>query len=186
MVRDLTMPRIPNFNIPDSPPDSPPAGPTAKFAKFLELKNKGVHFNEKLQSSSALRNPGLLQKLMEFAGISHEEQYASALPDRLAVPISFPEWAYADRLNKSQEKMTKKKEAEKAQGQREAVEFVSASNSGRSTPAVGQKGTRTSAAERVMAGLDREESRSPATSDVRSKRQSPSRSPRRKKSRFDR
>lgn len=164
------MPPIPNFDIPDSPPESPPPGATAKITKFLELKKKGVHFNEKLQTSSALRNPGLLQKLMGFAGISHEDQYATALPQHLAVPTRFPDWAYADQLNKSQEKITKKRESQKAQ--RESVEFVSASSANK------VKSARVSTAERVLTELDR--------GDSQGSRQSRSRSPRRKKSRFDR
>lgn len=124
-MRNLTMPPIPNFDIPASPPGSPPPATTAKFARFLELKKQGVHFNERLQQSSALRNPGLLQKLMDLAGITQEDQYASALPEDVAIPTVYPEWAYADELVKAHEKMGKKMEDESKGKQREKVEFVS-------------------------------------------------------------
>ena len=160
MVRNLTLPRTANFDIPDSPPGSPPPGPTAKIARFLELKKQGVHFNEKLERSAALRNPSLLLKLRDFAGISDEDQYASSLPPDTALPTSFPPWAYADQLAKTQEKISKKREEERARTQREAVEFVPATafeNSGRlaTSGTAGPKSLRTSAAERVMAGLER-------------------------------
>lgn len=126
LIRNVTMPPVPNFEIPPSPPGSPPPATTAKFARFLDLKKKGVHFNERLHQSSALRNPGLLAKLMDFAGISQEDQYASALPDALAVPTKFPEWAYADKLVKEHERIAKRKEEERAKLQREAIDFVPA------------------------------------------------------------
>lgn len=148
-VRKLTMPPVPNFDIPPSPPGSPPPGPTAKFAKFLELKKQGVHFNEKLQNSSALRNPGLLQKLMDFADISEEDSHATTLPADVAPPTKFPKWAYAEELGKTQQEMLKKKEAGRVG---KAPEFVSAADSAgpsrTSTP-----GAKASTVERVVGSL---------------------------------
>lgn len=72
LIHDLTLPTIPNFDIPASPPGSPPpaaAGTNAKFTQFLALKRKGTHFNEKLEQSSALRNPALTDKLLQFVDI---------------------------------------------------------------------------------------------------------------------
>jgi HCNGP-like protein len=117
------MPPVPNIDIPASPSASPPAASTKKFANFLDLKKKGVHFNAKLSSSSAIRNPGVLPKMMEFAGIDHYDQYASALPNDVAVPTSYPPWAYGEELNKTQQKLMKRKEAEK----RDRIDFVSSS-----------------------------------------------------------
>lgn len=126
LLRNLTMPPMANFDIPPSPPGSPPPATTAKFTRFLELKKKGVHFNERLHQSSALRNPSLLAKLMDFAGISQEDQYATALPEAIAVPTKFPDWAYADKLVKEHERIARKKEEERAKMQREAIDFVPA------------------------------------------------------------
>jgi hypothetical protein len=192
------MPPVPNFDIPPSPPGSPPPATSKKFARFLELKKQGIHFNEKLEKSSALKNPNLLLKLMDFAGIDDKDQYATALPEELAVPTSFPAWAYADQLNKTQQKTLKKREEEQAKKQREAIDFVPATGSGQSSRAATPGGNRVpaSAAERVMAGLDREKARSPAVHgdgrrrdgerggklDVKKSRFS-SRSPKRKRSR---
>ena len=162
MIRDLTLPSRPNLYIPPSPPGSPPPGMNEKFGHFLDLKKQGVHFNEKLARSSALKNPSLLQKLMNFAGIEESEQYESSISKNIWDVGSFPPWAYKEELAKSQQEIMKKKEEERARIQRESIEFVSASGSGDSsragTPATGgtKLGLRGSAAERVMAGLDRE------------------------------
>jgi hypothetical protein len=129
IIRSMTMPPVPNFNIPPSPPGSPPPATTKKLANFLGLKKKGMHFNSKLESSAALRNPGILLKLKDFAGINDYEQYNTPLPDDLAVPIAFPPWAYGDQLNKTQQVMLKKKENEKRTQTRDKIDFVSASSS---------------------------------------------------------
>lgn len=164
-IRDLTLPSQPNLDIPPSPPGSPAQSTNAKFAHFLELKKKGVHFNEKLANSSALKNPSLMQKLMDFADISEEDQYSNTLPDNMWDSTKFPRWAYKEELVKSQQQVLKKREEAKARGQREAVEFVSASNdSSRSGTPGANSGVRVgnqSAAERIMAGLDRGRSGSP-------------------------
>ena len=83
LLRDLTLPTVPNYNISPSPPGSPVASTSIKFKHFLDLKKQGVHFNEKLSKSSALKNPSLMQKLMEFSDIDEEAQYATTLPKHL-------------------------------------------------------------------------------------------------------
>ncbi len=174
-LRELTLPSLPNLDMPDSPPGSPPAGTNAKFAHFLELKKQGVHFNEKLAKSSALKNPSMMQKLMEFASIDEAAQYGTTLPKELWDPNGFPEWAFKEELAKNQQKTLKKKEDEKTRGQRESVDFVPAAASGESsrseTPGLsagGRVGPK-SAAERVMAGLERGKS-TPSTVQAGTKR----------------
>ncbi|KAH0543500.1 hypothetical protein FGG08_002168 [Glutinoglossum americanum] len=171
LIRDLTLPPVPDLNIPPSPPGSPPPSTTAKFAHFLELKKQGIHFNEKLARSSALKNPSLLQKLMGFAGIEGQAQYISTLPKETWDPEAFPIWGYKEELAKSQQEITKRLEDERAKEIREAIDFVPATASGESsrggTPGVSSsmKSLGRSAAERVMAGLDREKTRSPLVPD---------------------
>ena len=143
-IRKLTLPPIPNFDIPPSPSGSPSQATTAKIERFLELKAQGIHFNEKLEKSSALRNPGLFQKLMDYAGISEEDQYCSTLPEEIVVPTKFPDWASPEELAKAQQQATLRREEEIANGQRTSMEFVPAATTGK-----------VSVAERVMAGLDR-------------------------------
>lgn len=130
VIQNLTLPTVPNFDIPPSPPGSPPQRATKKFAQFLELKKKGQHFNQRLESSSVLRDPGHSQKLMDFAGISEEEQYASTLSEDLAVPAVFPPWAYVEGLRASQKRILKSKEQEKSRTPRNVIDFVSATKSG--------------------------------------------------------
>ncbi|KAL1871057.1 hypothetical protein VTK73DRAFT_2253 [Phialemonium thermophilum] len=82
LLRDLTLPAVPNTDIPPSPPASPrPPGLDAlntKLLTFLEMKRRSsseggaVHFNARLASSTALRNPALMDKLLGFIGIDTE------------------------------------------------------------------------------------------------------------------
>ncbi|KAI9674279.1 MAG: hypothetical protein M1829_003826 [Trizodia sp. TS-e1964] len=163
-IRDLTLPLIPDLDIPSSPPGSPPHSSTSKFSHFLLLKRQGVHFNEKLLKSSALRNPSLLQKLMSFAGIDEMGQYESALPKDIWDAEAFPAWAYKEELAKSQKNLTKKKEEEaaKARTEKGTIEFVPAMLSDNMTrgelPAgsLSLKDSGKGAAERVIAGLNRD------------------------------
>nr|POE63178.1 meiotically up-regulated gene 151 protein [Quercus suber] len=122
-IHDLTMPTVPNFSIPDSP--SPPArgseaaarlaGTTKKFERFLEMKKQGIHFNDRLQNSSSLRNPSLLPKLMEFAGIELADSHRSTLPQELGVPVVWPAECYVEYLVKRNEKGEKKRLSERQQ-----------------------------------------------------------------------
>ncbi|TVY81076.1 Meiotically up-regulated protein [Lachnellula suecica] len=174
LLRDLTLPNIPNYDIPPSPPGSPVASTNAKFKHFLELKKQGVHFNEKLAKSSALKNPSVMEKLMNFSDIDEAGQYATTLPKDLWDPTSFPSHAYKEELAKSQKKILKMKEDEKLRGQRESVDFVPASVSEeslsrRGTPGAGGKPSQKSAAERVMAGLDKNRSSSPHVQGIKRK-----------------
>ncbi|KAM0345325.1 hypothetical protein ACHAPU_006724 [Fusarium lateritium] len=125
LLRDLTLPSAPNMDIPPSPPGSPPPGANKKFEQFLELKKKGTHFNAKLEQSSALKNPSLMDKLMKFVEVDERSQYSTTLPTDLWNPAAFPEWAFKDKLRKSHDKAMKDKELEKATGTRTAVDFVS-------------------------------------------------------------
>jgi hypothetical protein len=115
------------MTIPPSPPGTPPptaAALTAKFDNFLELKRtKGVHFNARLASSMALRNPALMDKLLGFAGIdSLAGQYETTLTGEECGwdARTLPEWAGRDALRKSQERMSKERE----RGRGEPLEFV--------------------------------------------------------------
>ncbi|KAK4240320.1 hypothetical protein C8A03DRAFT_13335 [Achaetomium macrosporum] len=80
LLRDLTLPSVPNMDIPPSPPGTPPPGLealTAKFDTFLRLKRtKGVHFNERLAASLGMRNPALMDKLLGFVGVGTEFEEA--------------------------------------------------------------------------------------------------------------
>lgn len=144
-----------------------------KFEHFLELKRQGVHFNEKLAKSSALKNPSLLQKLMASAGVDEHDQYSTTLPKDIWDPTGFSSWAYKEELAKSQQELTKRNEEDISRLQRESVDFVPATRTeprnrgGTPGSAVVAKGFRGSAAERVMAGLDRESTMSPQVPSMR-------------------
>ncbi len=173
LLRDLTLPTIANYDIPPSPPGSPVGSTNSRFKQFLGLKKKGVHFNEKLAKSSALKNPSLMQKLMDFVDIDEAGQYATTLPKDLWDPKAFPENAYKEELAKSQQHILRRKEEERTRGQRDTVEFVPASVIGDTlsrggAPLVGRGGQR-STAERVMAGLERGRSGSPQVQGTKRK-----------------
>jgi hypothetical protein len=163
LLRDLTLPSLPIYDIPPTPPGSPVASTNAKFKHFLELKKKGVHFNEKLSKSAAMKNPSLMQKLMDFSGIDETSQYSTTLPKDLWDPRAFPENAFKEELARNQKKILKRKEEEKLRGQRDAVDFVPATIStdlsSRGGAPGGAKAPK-SAAERIMAGLDSDRGRS--------------------------
>ncbi|TLD28711.1 hypothetical protein PspLS_03993 [Pyricularia sp. CBS 133598] len=156
LLRDLTLPPVPNLDVPPSPSGSPPRSLpalTAKFETFLDLKRKkGTHFNARLAQSAAMRNPALMDKLMGFVGLedpmtaaetakaggaaaaattgggnSMADQYITILPPDLWDSTAFPQWAFRGGLREAQEKVQKQREAERATGRREAVEFVPAS-----------------------------------------------------------
>ena len=130
-----------------------------------------MHFNDKLAKSSALKNPSLLRKLMDFVAIEEQDQYASTLPKDLWNPTGFPPWAYKEELAKQQQESFKKREEERSKKQRDGVDFVpeslSATSSRGATPttSASRSGWKGSAAERVMAGLDRDKVKSPQVSD---------------------
>lgn len=172
-IRELTLPSIPNLDIPPSPPQSPPPSTNAKFAHFLKLKKQGVHFNEKLAKSSALKNPSLMQKLMDFAEIGEDNEYATSLAHDLWNPKGFPSWTYKEELATSQQNVLKQQEAEKKG--RTAVDFVSATTSNEPSrngilgPVSGSKVAPLSAAERVMAGLERGRSTPPVHAGMKRK-----------------
>ncbi|KAL8807511.1 MAG: hypothetical protein Q9182_000676 [Xanthomendoza sp. 2 TL-2023] len=166
-IRNLTLPTTVDLNIPPSPPGSPPPGMMQKFGHFMQLKEHGVHFNEKLAASSALKNPTLLPKLMSSAGLADSHQYGTTLSQDIWDPSAFPEWAYKEELAKSQELMTRRKEEEIIRTQRKSIDFVSAASEVKpdlgatSSSTLGTKnGRASSAAERVAAGLDQDIMRS--------------------------
>lgn len=93
------------------------------------------------------------------------DQYATTLSKDVWDPLGFPASAFKEELAKSQQEILKKSEEAKARQQRESIDFVSPAapfKVGGSASEAGSKGLRGSVAERVMAGLDRDRTRSPA------------------------
>ncbi|TDZ54833.1 Meiotically up-regulated gene 151 protein [Colletotrichum trifolii] len=114
-LHSLTLPPVPDLNIPPSPPSSPapPAALTAKLTQFLELKKEGVHFNAKLAQSAALRNPSLTDKLLSFVDLDGRADYATTLPAELWNPTStifLPESASRAALRQSQDRVRAERE----------------------------------------------------------------------------
>ncbi|GAB0132208.1 hypothetical protein EsDP_00000650 [Epichloe bromicola] len=133
IVHDLTLPSIPNLTIPPSPPGSPPPATNRKFQQFLDLKRKGTHFNTKLESSTALRNPSLTDKLLSFVDLTGSAQYETTLPLDLYDPSGFPKWAHREELRKSREALVKERQGEKVASR--GIDFVNSSS--HSTPVGG-------------------------------------------------
>lgn len=121
-MQDLTMPVFPNLDIPPSPPASPPANLDSKISTFLTLKKENIHFNARLAASSALKNPSLLSRLIESAGLDERrDQYATTLPHALWNPDDLPGYASVEVLSKIQTDIAQKKEAERKGHQRSFV-----------------------------------------------------------------
>ncbi|KAI1422863.1 HCNGP-like protein-domain-containing protein [Xylaria sp. FL1777] len=102
LLRDLTLPAVPDMDIPPSPPGSPSAATSKKFENFLELKKKGVHFNSRLADTPSMKNPALADKLLAFVELDHRDQYRTTLPVDLWDPDAFPRSAYKEQLRQSQ------------------------------------------------------------------------------------
>ncbi|KAL4930596.1 HCNGP domain-containing protein [Aspergillus undulatus] len=132
LIHDLTLPPLPNLDIPPSPPGSPNPSANARFAHFLSLKTQDVHFNDKLSSSTSLKNPSLLKKMMEHAGIDDQAQYSSSLSPDLWYMSNLPSWGYKEELAKTQRELNARAEESRLKGQRDTIEFVS--DSSRSGP----------------------------------------------------
>ncbi|KAL4996852.1 HCNGP-like protein-domain-containing protein [Aspergillus recurvatus] len=133
LIHDLTLPPVPNLDIPPSPPGSPNPEANAKFAHFLSLKKQGIHFNDKLASSVSLKNPSLLSQMMEHAGIDDQAQYLTSLPTDMWNTSDLPSWGYKEQLLKAQRELDAKAEEGRTKGQRDTIEFVP--NSSRSSSA---------------------------------------------------
>ncbi|KAI0516803.1 HCNGP-like protein-domain-containing protein [Xylaria bambusicola] len=102
LLRDLTLPTVPDMDIPPSPPGSPSAVTSKKFENFLELKKKGVHFNSRLADNTSMKNPALADKLLAFVELDNRDQYRTTLPVDLWDPDMFPRHAYKEQLRQSQ------------------------------------------------------------------------------------
>lgn len=148
LTHDLTLPPVPNLDIPSSPPGSPNPKANAKFAHFLSLKKQGTHFNEKLAGSSSLKNPNLLTKMMNHAGINDETQYSTSLPPDLWDMSNLPNWGYKEELLKTQKEIYYKTEEKRFSGQRDSIEFVSGTSEGSDRSNLSSSKTKANAAGR--------------------------------------
>ncbi|KAK6376280.1 hypothetical protein LTS17_006875 [Exophiala oligosperma] len=132
----LTFASHPMASLPPSPPGSPDPVLEVKFKKFLDLKTKGMHFNEDLASKSAFRNPGLLATMMVRIGLDEEDQYRTSLPHQVWNPTGFPKSAYKEELLRAQQTLRDQDLAAKkslsAQGKR-TIEFMPGGRSGDSS-----------------------------------------------------
>jgi hypothetical protein len=132
LLRHLTQASHPMTALPSSPPGSPDAQAEAKFKHFLELKKKGVHFNQDLANKSSFHNPALFTALMDRAGLERDDQYASALPISVWDPASLPAFAYKEELLKRQMQIrddeAAKKKKQSTSGKR-VIEFAAATTS---------------------------------------------------------
>lgn len=132
---------MPDLDIPPSPPGSPTAHDdqlTQKFTQFLSLKKQGVHFNNKIGSSAALRNPSLTDKLLGFVDVDRKSAYANTLDKAVWDPEVFPRTSYKEQLRQSQIDIA----ATRARAKGAPVAFVTASSAGTSGGVSAQRETR--------------------------------------------
>ncbi|RAH46441.1 HCNGP domain-containing protein [Aspergillus brunneoviolaceus CBS 621.78] len=129
IIHDLTLPPVPNLDIPPSPPSSPDRSADAKFAHFLSLKKQGVHFNEKLSGSASLRNPSLLKAMMNHAGIDNQEQYQASLPLAIWNAPGLPSWGFTEVIRQAQRDIQGTMDERRSVRRREEIPFVAATYS---------------------------------------------------------
>jgi len=100
LIRQATMPILPpdmeDFCIPPSPPGSPDRALAQKLENFRQLRQRGVHFNDRLGSNKGFRNPKILERLRGYVGV--EDEYGSHLPEKVWNPHGFSEDQYYDKL----------------------------------------------------------------------------------------
>lgn len=145
-IHYLTQVTHPMTSIPSSPPGSPDPAIDAKFNRFLELKSKGIHFNEDLANKSTFRNPALQASMMARMGIEGDDQYKTSLPLDVWDPTGFPSSAYKEELLRSQHSQREQEQATKkslsAAGKR-TINFTPAgtsrTSSRESTPGIPNK-----------------------------------------------
>ena len=131
LIRHLTQASHPMTSIPPSPPGSPHPDIETKFRQFLELKRKGLHFNEDLAKKSTFRNPALFEILAAKAGLDEDDQYATSLPASVSDPRSLPPSAYKEELLKCQQNIKEQDAIAKKQAGAEGkrmIDFVAASS----------------------------------------------------------
>ncbi|EXJ79024.1 hypothetical protein A1O3_08525 [Capronia epimyces CBS 606.96] len=132
-VRFLTQASHPMTSMPSSPPGSPDPATNARLKRFLDLKAKGVHFNDDLASKSTFRNPSFLATMMARVGLDRQDQYRTSLPHEIWDPLCFPHSAYKEDLLRSQQTIRERDSATKkslsVSGKR-TIEFTSGGNSG--------------------------------------------------------
>jgi HCNGP-like protein len=136
LIRFLTQATHPLSSLPPSPPGSPNPQTEAKFKRFLELKKRGVHFNEDLARKPAFHNPALLTTLMDRVGIEGDDQYSTSLPTSVWDPRALPPFAFKEELLKSQQTIRDQETVRKKQASvagKRVIEFTSAGRSGRSS-----------------------------------------------------
>ena len=136
LIRFLTQATHPMTALPPSPAGSPNPQTEAKFKRFLELKSKGLHFNEDLANKATFTNPALLSTLMDRAGIHGNAQYATSLQKSVWDPRSLPAFAYKEKLLRTQNEIrdqeaVRMKQASTA-GKRK-IDFTSSGHSGTSS-----------------------------------------------------
>ncbi|KMP02383.1 hypothetical protein CIHG_06394 [Coccidioides immitis H538.4] len=158
LMRDMTLPPYPNLDIPPSPPGSPPPASSQKFTHFLSLKKQDIHFNEKLASSSSLKNPSLFSSLRQHAGLEEMSQYGTSLDHSIWDVTSLPHWGYKEELQRAQQEIRSKITEKKGLTPRASVDFVGASKEMNRHDNPAGRTVKPSAVEHLMTDLDKEES----------------------------
>lgn len=136
LIRHLTRAPYPMMTMPPSPPGSPDPATEDRFKKFLDLKAKGMHFNEDLAKKSSFRNPALLSSLLDRNGLDGDNQYATSLPLTVWDPSGLPTYAYKEELARNQQALRDQQTARKKEATlsgRRTIDFAPATGSGSSS-----------------------------------------------------
>lgn len=115
LIRHLTQASHPMTSIPASPTGSPTPAIEAKFKRFLELKSKGLHFNEDLVKKSSFQNPALFDNMMSKIGLDSDAQYATNMPSNVFDPKTLPAHGYKEELLRRQQSIRDSENARKKQ-----------------------------------------------------------------------
>lgn len=136
LVRHLTQASHPMRAIPPSPPGSPDPATDARVQRFLDLKVKGLHFNEDLAKKNSFRNPALFSNLAERAGLTEDEQCTTSIPPSVTGFSKPPPFAYKEELARSQQSIRDQQASRKKQASaagKRTIDFATAGVSGTSS-----------------------------------------------------
>ena len=131
-----------------------PPEPTAKCSKSLQNKivtllqkraSSGVDLNSSLQSRKDLRNPSILEKLVQFCDL---KEFGTNYPEHIYNPNEFTEESMYDKLYLQQQKANN---AKKEKAKLNSIEFVTATKKAGSAvaPASGSASEKDKALKRV-------------------------------------
>ncbi|KAI9105437.1 HCNGP-like protein-domain-containing protein, partial [Phlyctochytrium arcticum] len=91
---------VENYGIPPESAGAADEATQEKIARWLQLKESGMHFNARLEKTHAFRNPAIMNKLISYLGL---DEIGSNYPSHIYDPHGFPAEAFSDAIVRKQQ-----------------------------------------------------------------------------------